>query len=176
MSRVLKKITDYQRDRYQQQTKLLSRMESTIKSFRIDDPELGCEQVKLNLSLDQLIKSMDTVKERTQPHKKLRSDVERLRHALLQSLTTRGTNGRAPAKFGSYREYVFDGTVQSIKSEIRSVKGMLLSRHNFPIVTTSSTFAASNIPPAPTVPATNAYHPRRRNRINDFSTKLEDLC
>jgi hypothetical protein len=168
MSRVFQKISDYQRDRYQQQTKLLSRMDSTLKSFTQDDLALEGKQTKLNASLAQLIRSLDTIKERPRPYKDLRSDVEQLRFALIQRPTAQDTR----VSFGSYGGFEssyadqyqvntkYDVNVQSIKSEIRSVKGMLLSRRNFPIVSTAN--AATNVPPAPTIQTVNAYHPRRK--------------
>lgn len=190
MSRVFQKIAYYQRDRYQQQTQRLSRMDSILESFTIDNPALRKEQDILNLSLDQLVKSLDMIKEKTQPYKILRSKVERLRIALVQDpISNHGIGTRASDAFGPYSGFassyadrykvdtMHHSTIQSIKSEIRSVKGMLLSRRNFPIVGTA---APVNIPPPPTVYSQNVYHPRRKQSFrselsNPQSTTVEEV-
>lgn len=72
-----------------------------------------------------------------------------------------------------------DAAVQGVKSEIRSFKGMLLSRRNFPAAQGKPATIAPppSPPPPPTADTTQAYHPRQRQASSyraDLQAKAEE--
>jgi hypothetical protein len=188
MSKILNKIANYQSDRYQQNARLLKQSEDTITEFTTaQDNSLQTEQLKLNNSLDRLVEFAQKIKQRETPYKGLKSNVERFRNTMLQNPYTSNqfdyTSGMSSSFANRYQvENNRSAAIQNIKSEIRSFKGMLLSRRNFPIVSA----APPVIPPAPTTaipkaPVTpgafnpvdeNAHHPRRkRNYRNELAAQ-----
>ncbi|KAL9554097.1 hypothetical protein MBANPS3_002963 [Mucor bainieri] len=194
MSKVLNRIAAYQRDRYQQHTKLLNRMESTLTHDASPSNDLQSAQEKLDDALHRLLQSTRELQQQQQqqdqqPYKSLRSTMERFTNALSHNPLVTNADARHQFNYqsgfaSSYADrYQVDTnhnlTVQGIKSEIRSVKGMLLSRRNFPIVNTT---AASPLvttqgfkPPAPSVPSPSSYHPRiGRSLRTQTSTTVED--
>lgn len=189
MSKVFNKIAAYQRDRYQQHTQLLKRMESTLThdSTTTTTNDLQLAQEKLDSSLNRLLQSARELKQQDQqqPYKSLRSTMERFTNSLSHNPLVTNTDARHQFNYqsgfaSSYADrYQVDTnhnlTVQGIKSEIRSVKGMLLSRRNFPIVNTAAPTAPGFVPPAPTIPSPSSYHPRiGRSLRNQTSTTVED--
>jgi hypothetical protein len=190
MSKVFNKIAAYQRDRYQQHTQLLNRMESTLTHSSTATHDLQLAQEKLDNSLNHLLQSARELKRQDQqPYKSLRSTMERFTNALSHNPLVANTDARHQFNYqsgfaSSYADrYQVDTdhnlTVQSIKSEIRSVKGMLLSRRNFPNVNTAAApsplIAQGFVPPAPTIPSPSTYHPRiGRSFRNQTSTTVED--
>lgn len=194
MSKVFNKIAAYQRDRYQQHTQLLNRMESTLTHSSTATDDLQLAQEKLDSALHRLLQSARELKRQDQqPYKSLRSTMERFTNALSHNPLVTNTDARHQFNYqsgfaSSYADrYQVDTnhnqTVQSIKSEIRSVKGMLLSRRNFPIVNTAAAAAAAAspliaqgfVPPAPTIPSPSTYHPRiGRSFRHQTSTTVQD--
>ncbi|KAK4509714.1 uncharacterized protein ATC70_007016 [Mucor velutinosus] len=189
MLKVFTKIAAYQRDIYQQHTQLLHRMESTLTHYSTATNDLQVAQEKLDSSLNCLLQSTRELKQQDQgPYKSLRSAMERFTNSLSHNPLVTSTAARHQFNYqsgfaSSYADrYQVDTnhslTVQGIKSEIRGVKGMLLSRRNFPIVNTaapSPLIAQGFVPPAPTIPTQSTYHPRRgRSFRNQTSTTVED--
>ncbi|CAO0795850.1 unnamed protein product [Mucor circinelloides] len=189
MSKVLNRIAAYQRDRYQQHTQLLNRMETTLTHYSTTTSDLQLAQEKLDNSLNRLLQSTRELKQQGErPYKSLRSTMERFTNSLSHNPLVTNSDARSQFNYqsgfaSSYADrYQVDTnhnlTVQGIKSEIRSVKGMLLSRRNFPIVNTaapSAPIAPGFVPPAPTIPNQSTYHPRiGRSFRNQTNTTVED--
>ncbi|GAN03375.1 AGR381Cp [Mucor ambiguus] len=190
MSKVFSKIAVYQRDRYQQHAQQWKRMESALTHHSASTTnDLQLAQEKLDNSLNRLLQSARELgQQKQQPYKPLRSTIERFTNSLSHNPLVTNTDTRHQFNYqsgfaSSYADrYQVDTnhnlTVQSIKSEIRSVKGMLLSRRNFPIVNTaapSPLISQGFVPPAPTIPSPSTYHPRiGRSFRNQTSTTVED--
>ncbi|CAO3648351.1 unnamed protein product [Mucor hiemalis] len=191
MSRIFNKIAYYQSDRYQQNTRLLKESEETVKEFTsaaTKDISFEREQTKLNESLDRLVEYAAKIKEKRQEpyYKGLKSNIEKFRNTILQNPYTSNqfdyTSGMASSFANRYQvENNRNAAIQNIKSEIRSFKGMLLSRRNFPIVSTKAPVVPppSSSSPTTTTTATppvipkavpgafsnvdaNFFHPRRK--------------
>ncbi|GAA5797295.1 hypothetical protein HPULCUR_002676 [Helicostylum pulchrum] len=139
------------------------------------DP-LHDQQIKLNDSLDRLVQLARKVKQdRETPYKELKSNIDGLRNAMLkQPLSSKNNTYGASAYINMYHDKGNQDTVvQSIKSEIRSVKGMLLSRRNFPVAIPSvpATATKHSVIPAPKG-ISPSYHPRRKR---SFRSELNPL-
>jgi hypothetical protein len=188
MSRIFNKIAKYQSDRYQQNARLLEQSKESITEFTskiTQDNSFQKEQLKLNDSLDRLVEFAQHIKQRESPYKGLKSNIERFRNTMIQNPYTSNqfdyTNGMASSFANRYQvETNRSAAIQNIKSEIRSFKGMLLSRRNFPIVSAAPpvippTTTTSTIPKAPVAPGVfnpideNAHHPRRKR---NYRTEL----
>lgn len=166
MSKIFNKIADYQSDRYQQNTRLLKQSEETVKDFTTaatKDVSFKQEQTKLNTSLDQLVEYAKQIKEkRAEPYyKDLKSNIEKFRNTIIQNPYTSNqfdyTTGMASSFANRYQvENNRNAAIQNIKSEIRSFKGMLLSRRNFPIVSTRPPMVPAPTASVPTTAAATA--------------------
>lgn len=164
-------------------------MESTLTHYSTTTDDLQKAQDKLDNSLNRLLQSARELKqEGNQPYKLLRSTMERFTNSLSNNPLITNTDTRNQFNYqngfaSSYADrYQVDTnhslTVQNIKSEIRSVKGMLLSRRNFPVVSTaapSQLVYKGFVPPSPTIPDQSAYHPRiGRSFRNQLNTTVQD--
>lgn len=189
MSKIFKSIADYQSDRYQQQTKLLKRTQDIIDQFSTGT-SLQAQQTQLNEKLDHLVQLAQSLKSdrKASGYKGLSSNIERFRNTMIQNpFTTNqfdyyGTSGSFGTSYANRYQEVNNNNVavQNIKSEIRSFKGMLLSRRNFPTIASpvnpvskvipSTTPTQQQVPVSPTKAATTpgspvtvdqpVYHPR----------------
>ncbi|KAG2232057.1 hypothetical protein INT48_009405 [Thamnidium elegans] len=178
MSRILKSIANYQANRYKETNRLFEKIdESIIQTKTEDDGPLRDQQIKLKDSLDRLVQLARKVKQdREDPYEGLKSNIDGLRNAMLQQpLSSNQNTYGASAYINMYHDRgTQDAVVQSIKSEIRSVKGMLLSRRNFPVVIPSVSAAAAtkhSVIPAPK-DKSPSYHPRRKR---SFRSELNPL-
>lgn len=192
MSRIFKTIANYQANRYRENNRLFEKIDASIIQTNTEDGDpLHNQQIKLNNSLDRLVWLARKVKEdRENPYKELKSNIDGLRNAMLQQpLSSNNNTYGASAYINMYHDRGNqDAVFQSIKSEIRSVKGMLLSRRNFPVAkpsvatatataTTTTAAAAAAMPlkysviPAPK-DKSPSYHPRRKR---SFRSELNPL-
>lgn len=164
-------------------------MESTLTHHSTTTDDLQKAQAKLDNSLNRLLQSArDLKQEGGQPYKLLRSTMEQFTNSLSHNPLITNTDARNQFNYQSGFASSYAGryqvdtnhslAVQSIKSEIRSVKGMLLSRRNFPVVSTavpSSLISRGFVPPSPTISDQPAYHPRiGRSFRNQLSTTVQD--
>ncbi|KAI8878240.1 hypothetical protein K501DRAFT_336891 [Backusella circina FSU 941] len=184
MKRVFNKIGAYQGARYRNYTTLTSKVKASLEENTIQKDEGATtltlldtcvqEQKHLTDRLDKLtlkLKSSDlTSDDRCTELKTTLEDFRSavLRHPTLDMQSTfsndyySGSNGGLTSSYANrYRNDNSNNTaIQSIKSEIRSIKGALLSRRNFPtanlptinptITTTASTVANVVKPSTPT--------------------------
>lgn len=148
MSKIFKSIADYQSDRCKQHTKLLKQVGTTLNEYSISTAQntsLHTAQTQLNTRLDhlvELVQSVNSDRASNKQYKGLSSNVERFRNTVLQNpFTTNqfdyyGTSGSFGTSYANRYQAVnnHNVSVQNIKSEIRSFKGMLLSRRNFPTI------------------------------------------
>lgn len=177
MSKILRTISNYQANRYKQTANLLNRINSCIQ-VQQTNTNLETEQIKLNDSLDRLVQLTQQIKNdrEDQPYQDLKSDIGRFTDTILQtSLTPSHNTYNETSGFSNRYRDNNSAAVQNIKSEIRSFKGMLLSRRNFPVV---APVGAPVIPtirhsviPAP-VEQSPIYHPRRKR---SFRSELSPL-
>ncbi|KAI8643168.1 hypothetical protein BD408DRAFT_365377 [Parasitella parasitica] len=193
MSNLFDAIAGYQSNRYRQHTHLLNRIGSTLShSTKSDDLKMA--QETLDSSLDRLSQSVQRLQqERDPPYKSLRLTLKRLINSLSNNTLITNSDPRNQFNYqkglaASYADhYQADANhsliVQNIKSEIRSIKGSLLSRRNFPIVATASPSSPSPltvqgfIPPPPTIVQNqSAYHPRigRSSFRSEKSTNVQE--
>lgn len=177
MSNLLRTIANYQANRYKQNAVVLSRINQCIQSQQTDvTNSLETEQSKLNDSIDRLVELTLQYKEsriKHQPYIDLKSNVDQFKDIIIQT--------SMPPNYGSYSTSVFpnkcgdsiEAVVQNVKSEIRSFKGTLLSRRNFPVVTPSPVTPTirHSIIPVP-VEQPPIYHPRRKR---SFRSELAPL-
>ncbi|RCH91310.1 hypothetical protein CU098_010281, partial [Rhizopus stolonifer] len=162
MSKVFGSIAKYQSSRYKDRIQLLKRLEGKLKEQDTDYTGLIKEQSNLSDRLSQLT-SLIRVKQHT-GHSALKTAVDSLHYAFT-NLPQGGYYSYGGGIGGFVPSYASrtggeDPDVQSLKSEIRSFKGTLLSRRNFPTITTSQWTR----PEAQQTPSSQAdiYHPRRR--------------
>jgi hypothetical protein len=160
-------------------------MESTLRDFSktIDNTKLENEQTHLHQSLDKVAEIIKSSPREDKSFKECLSAMERFKNSLTNDpLISSSASSYESRTFGSYSGFTNayaeryqvntdqNNILQSIKSEIRSVKGSLLSRRNFPTALTStrqtivpapqtSTF----IPPPPTAEDPYAHHPRNKS-------------
>ncbi|KAG2211572.1 hypothetical protein INT47_008668 [Mucor saturninus] len=177
MSNLLRTIANYQANRYKQNAVVLSRINQCIQSQQTGTTNsLETEQSKLNDSIDRLVELTLQYKEsriKHQPYIDFKSNVEQFKDIIIQT--------SMPPNYGSYSTSVFsnkcsdsiEAVVQNVKSEIRSFKGTLLSRRNFPVVTPSPVTPTirHSIIPVP-VEQPPIYHPRRKR---SFRSELAPL-
>lgn len=177
MSNLLKTIAHYQASRYKQHAVLLNRINQSIQSQQEDTTSsLRTEQTKLNNSLDQLVKLTLQLKEsrhKQQSYNGLKSDVDQFRDIIIQTSLPPNHSTYGTSVFSNRYGDSMNATVQNVKSEIRSFKGALLSRRNFPVVTSSSVtpIIRHSIIPVP-VEQPPIYHPRRKR---SFRSELAPL-
>jgi hypothetical protein len=168
MSKILRTISNYQANRYKQTANLLNRINSCIQ----------VQQTNTNLETDRLVQLTQQIKNdrEDQPYQDLKSDIGRFTDTILQSSLTpnHNTYNETSGFSNRYRDNN-SAAVQNIKSEIRSFKGMLLSRRNFPVVTPVGALVIPTIRhsviPAP-VEQSPIYHPRRKR---SFRSELSPL-
>lgn len=176
MSKVLNSIATFQSDRYQQTTQLFQHIDTSLKTQPNIIPQLHQEQVKLNATLYRLIELAQNLKQdREKPiDKGFRSGVNGfrdtiLRHPLLRSNMYGGASNHINI-YHDARIEEQDRMIQGMKSDIRNVKGMLLSRKNFPVV--SSGINQPSVLPAVPKEQPPIYHPRRKR---SFRSELKPL-
>lgn len=137
MSKILISIANYQANRYKQTASLLSRIDNRIQSQQTEI-SLHKEQSKLSDTLDRLVQLTQQIKkdrQAQQPYKSLKSNIEQLTYTISQTTFTPNYNTfHATSGYSNKYQYNNTAAVQNVKSEIRSFKGMLLSRRNFPNV------------------------------------------
>ncbi|KAI9281191.1 peroxisomal membrane anchor protein conserved region-domain-containing protein [Sporodiniella umbellata] len=160
MSRVLGSITRYQSDRYKTRADFLKRLQTILEKQDPDYTTLIKEQDSLDTRLNRLatlIRSKSCLKQST-----LKSSVDSLR-TVFTSLPQSGfySYGSGDGFVSSSNRLPDDNpSIQALKSEIRSFKGALLSRRNFPSITQRSSESLET----PQL-STNSYHPRRKRLL-----------
>lgn len=161
MTRILKSIANYQANRYGETKQVFEHIEVCIKKQSADS-RLDTEQTKLNNSLDRIVQLAQQVKDnRKNPYEDLKLNIDEFRNAVLRQPLSSSHQYGASGFINLYHDQGNkDMTIQNIKSEIRSVKGMLLSRRNFPVVTPAAIIKHSVIPVPKEQPP--IYHPRRK--------------
>ncbi|KAI8061468.1 peroxisomal membrane anchor protein conserved region-domain-containing protein [Gilbertella persicaria] len=168
MSIILNKVAQYQSHRYQQHRHLLSRIELTLKQYSTTDIKtLDLQQSKLNQSIIDMTNTLMSLKKQQMPYQCLNSCLAQFQNMLLQhpSNTPNYQNRLSFGNYGGFATSFADKhhaesdnntMIQNIKSHIRSLKGTLLSRKNFPAAKYSS------IPPGSTVIDPRENHPRKK--------------
>ncbi|KAI9494020.1 peroxisomal membrane anchor protein conserved region-domain-containing protein [Zychaea mexicana] len=171
-------IARYQSDRYNQRAALLSRLSKTIADVK---PVQGNKQlVEKHQTLSERVANVVNLAEErvkvlsdNETYTGFRNKVTELKDAITHPdymysayASQFSSYGYTPGRTNHSND---SPAVQSFKSEIRSFKGMLLNRRNFPMANTTSTTGSSNnsrpsspvttTPPVRDVPQ---YHPRRR--------------
>lgn len=172
MSRIFNSIAKYQSNRYKDHTDVLKRIEAKLREHASSTHEsLIKEQSHLNSGLHRLLSlsSIERTKNRSE-YKMLRSIVDDFQMTITKTTYTSNFSysGFTPSYSSRLPHDDQDTAIQSLKSEIRSFKGTLLSRRNFPIISTSP--VTSNVPSPIATTATeespasvpDTYHPRRK--------------
>ncbi|KAI9255607.1 hypothetical protein BDA99DRAFT_517186 [Phascolomyces articulosus] len=187
---IFNSIAKYQSDRYNQRSTLLSRLNKTLSELKpkednqklLESHETLGERVESVVELaDRRVRAMNM----DEPYKEFRNKLSSLKDAITNpdytysSYSQFGSYGYNPGRMNNSND---SPAVQSFKSEIRSFKGMLLNRRNFPMANTSTTTSRPASPATSTTPATPAtpvrdvpqYHPRRResyrSELNNTTT------
>ncbi|KAI8993185.1 peroxisomal membrane anchor protein conserved region-domain-containing protein [Pilobolus umbonatus] len=147
MSNLLGAIGSYQGNRYKQYEQLFHRMEMSLKSHTLDRKHQVDAYTGLNKSLHQLSDKLEiVVKEQNETNKEyqdLNLKLSQLKSSSSQYPYRHSTiNTYDPTGFAGMSGYTSshnyqpsttnDAAIQNLKSEIRSIKGMLLSRRTFP--------------------------------------------
>lgn len=165
MSNILRAIANYQANRYKQTATLLNRISSCIQAQQTNT-SFETEQNKLNDSLDQLVQLTLQIKEGRQTYKGLRSDVKQFTDTILQTSLPPTHSTYVTGGFSNRYQDSNNEAIQNVKSEIRSFKGMLLSRRNFPVATAPAVAPVTLTSRHPIIPApvepSPIYHPRRK--------------
>ncbi|KAI8370450.1 peroxisomal membrane anchor protein conserved region-domain-containing protein [Radiomyces spectabilis] len=139
ISPIFNSIAGYQRDRYNDHRAIAEKMEKVLRGKKEDGESaeeekedglttLAAQQKAMMESLNKLVNQAKSRVIKNKCHEGLRDSVEELRRVISKpdnmfsysSYTSYGSNGEAPP------------SVQSFKSDIRSLKGALLNRRNFP--------------------------------------------
>lgn len=197
---ILQGIARYQRGRYNDYRALFGKIQQRLEENKQESPlRIVDARQKLTERLNRLTLDLKDAAEdtRDEPYSEFRDKLADLRYAIEQP----------DMLYSTYSPYSLRGSglgsdspaVQSLKSEIRSLKGTLLSRRNFPMAkptpaastaaaattTTPATPSAVNTTPeqqatqqrvtgggstaGETSPVSPSYHPRRRQ---DFRADL----
>jgi hypothetical protein len=188
MSRIFRSIAGYQSNRYKDHTKFLKRIESKLKEQQTESTftEFINKQKSLGDHLLQLLSSIKTITKQDDKYKHLRSAVDDLHHTftkLPHSNSNHFSYGGFASSYTYHSSSSFkgdddnDAAIQSLKSEIRSFKGILLSRRNFPTITTSlNTIKSPAISPQTASTEKDFYHPRRRRSFrSELATDSEKM-
>ncbi|KAG0748014.1 hypothetical protein G6F57_008061 [Rhizopus arrhizus] len=188
MSRIFRSIAGYQSNRYKDHTKFLKRIESKLKEQQTESTftEFINKQKSLGDYLLQLSSSIKTITKQDDKYKHLRSAVDDLHHTftkLPHSNSNHFSYGGFASSYTYHSSSSFkgdddnDAAIQSLKSEIRSFKGTLLSRRNFPTITTSlNTIKSPAISPQTASTEKDFYHPRRRRSFrSELATDSEKM-
>ncbi|KAI7864126.1 peroxisomal membrane anchor protein conserved region-domain-containing protein [Spinellus fusiger] len=148
------RIAAYQQTRYQQQTEMLSRMDKLLKDAFVPKEEESekDKERETSLYLHTIVKNHQTlsdlggkwveetrllVKEAsTTSFEELHSSLKELRMTVSSSEEVFSAYPSYGSPYGALRNPE-SPSVQALKSEIRSFKGALLNRRNFPMVTPS---------------------------------------
>lgn len=171
MSRIFNSIAKYQSNRYKDHADVLKRIETKLREHAGSTHEsLIKEQSHLNNGLHRLLSlsNIERIKNRSE-YKMLRSIVDDFQMTITKTTYTNNFSysGFTPSYSNRLPYDDQDTAIQSLKSEIRSFKGTLLSRRNFPTISTSP--VTSNVPSPIVTTATESpasvsdtYHPRRK--------------
>ncbi|KAI9342392.1 hypothetical protein BD770DRAFT_398606 [Pilaira anomala] len=168
MSKIFNSIVRFQSNRYQKTTQIFQDIDTSLQTQPNNIPQLHEEQVRLNDTLYRLIELAQNLKQDREKsiYIGFRSGVNGLRDTILrQPLLRSNMYGGTSSHINIYHDARIeeqDRIIQEIKSDIRNVKGMLLSRKNFPVVS-SGIHQSSTLPPAvPKEQPPLIYHPRRK--------------
>lgn len=174
MSKILNSIANYQSHRYNEHRKVLSHIETTLKSFAI--ARIENEQKQMHESLNKLADTIQTFPRKDTSYKECLSSLERFKNTLnnnpiisssYQNRAFGSYSGFADAYADRYQVNTEQTTIlQGIKSDIRSIKGSLLSRRNFPTTSSFTPPTQTFIPPPPTPVDPNSHHPRNKYQRN----------
>lgn len=148
----MKRIADYQRTRYNQRKEIVDKLSNSLKSFQLENDDLDAvidqgdantvmdalvsRQTELSSKIDQLIISSreritDTLKQKT--YNDFRSDLTSLKNVVQGNNPYSTYASYAPTSHYN-RNNNDSPAVAGLKSDIRSLKAVLLNRRNFPTV------------------------------------------
>ncbi|KAI8137413.1 peroxisomal membrane anchor protein conserved region-domain-containing protein [Fennellomyces sp. T-0311] len=162
-------IARYQGDRYNQRTALLSTLNEKLTGLKPADSNKQLVEKHQTLS-DRMARVVELAEQRVkalndEPYSDFRDKVTELKDAIshpdyiYSSFSQFNSYSYNPGRFNNSTE---SPAVQSFKSEIRSFKGMLLNRRNFPSANVGGSRPSSPVTPAAPVRDVPNYHPRRR--------------
>lgn len=166
MSKIFNSIARYQGNRYNDYRNVLSRMELMLKEYSNN----SIDQTHLQQSLDKLVDTVKSTPREDKAYKECLSTMERFKNSLVNDPMISPSSSYE--RYGNFTNVFAEryqvntdqsNIIQSVKSDIRSLKGSLLSRRNFPTTRQSIVpppQTAVFMPPPPTI--ANHNHPRNK--------------
>ncbi|KAI8384419.1 peroxisomal membrane anchor protein conserved region-domain-containing protein [Radiomyces spectabilis] len=186
MSRIFRRIAVYQCDRYNQHKALLERLNTKLKAMESSSAaSLDVIRRQQTKSLENLQKVQTDIHgyiDENEPYAKFLNALNGFKDQLTHPdviFSSFNTSNNFGLSFRDYRSD--DSVVQGFKSEIRSFKGMLLSRRNFPSVKPTTTFSTQVSPATPpstesvATPNTNTNTKLPPNTASSSPTSSVDL-
>lgn len=157
MGPLFESIAAYRRSRYNERRSLLEKLNNKLLPEEEEDKRLALKYENLSESLARLTEKIKRYGEQRQdqePYADFRNKLADLRETVSQPDHIYSTYSSYMPPFQS-SSHLENPAVKEFKSEIRSFKGMLLSRRNFPMVntnrpasstTTTTTTATRDVP------------------------------